>query len=177
MNRQNLRLFAKYAIYVAVIFFAYILQSTPGLFEFCGVKPLLVLPACICAAVYEGEYAGGLLAVFGGLLCDFASDTIFGFNAILFLVLCCATGLAFMYLVRAAFANVMFVSLGALFVRALLVFAFSYAIWGYGGLASLFYTYTAPSVVWSAAFTPIFFFIARGVHSAFEPADEKEAGI
>ncbi len=177
MNRQRLRLILKYLLYVLVIFFAFIAQTTPGVLSFCGVRPTLVLPACICIAVYEGEYVGGLLGALGGLLCDFCADSIFGFNSILFVVLCCAAGLGFIYLIRSTFTNVLMISLAALFLRALIEFFFSYVIWGHEALSGLFYMYVAPSAVWSAAFTPIFYFIARGIHRGFESADEREAGF
>ena len=85
MTKYLRRKIAKYSVYALIVFAAYILQTTPGIFDFYGIKPILVLPACICIAVYEGEFAGGLFGFFFGIFCDSASETILGFNALLFL--------------------------------------------------------------------------------------------
>ena len=62
MTKYLRRKIMKFFVYAVIVFMAYIIQTTPGLFDFYGIKPILVLPACICIAVYEGEFAGGLLA-------------------------------------------------------------------------------------------------------------------
>ena len=83
MTKLLRRKILKFSAYALVVFFAYIIQTTPGLFDFFGINPILVLPACICIAVYEGEFAGGLFGFFFGLFCDSTSETVFGFNALL----------------------------------------------------------------------------------------------
>ena len=69
MTKYFLRKVLKFSVYALIVFSAYIIQTTPGLFDFYGIKPILVLPACICIAVFEGEFAGGLFGFFAGLLC------------------------------------------------------------------------------------------------------------
>ena len=67
MTKYLRRKILKFFVYAVIVFASYVIQSTPGLFEFQGVSPMLVLPACICLAVYEGEFAGGLFGFFAGL--------------------------------------------------------------------------------------------------------------
>ena len=103
MTKHLYRKPIKFFVYAAIVFAAYIIQTTPGLFEFCGIKPILVLPACICIAVFEGEFSGGLFGFVFGLFCDSASETVFGFNALLFLVFCVFAGLATIYIFMTLF--------------------------------------------------------------------------
>ena len=76
MTKYFLRKVLKFSVYALIVFSAYIIQTTPGLFDFYGIKPILVLPACICIAVFEGEFAGGLFGFFFGLFCDSTSETV-----------------------------------------------------------------------------------------------------
>ena len=76
MTKYFRRKVIKFFTCFVIVFASYIIQTTPGLFEFFGIKPILVLPACICIAVFEGEFAGGLFGFFAGLLCDSASETV-----------------------------------------------------------------------------------------------------
>lgn len=61
MLKTRLTIGAKYLIYVLIVYFSYILQVTPSLFSIAGVRPVLVLPAVICIAMFEGEMAGALI--------------------------------------------------------------------------------------------------------------------
>ncbi|HPD88582.1 MAG TPA: rod shape-determining protein MreD [Oscillospiraceae bacterium] len=173
MTRDDLRNLMKYGSYVLILFFSYILQATPGI-GFLGVKPMLVLPACICIAFLEDEFSGGLLGVFAGIFCDFSSDTVFGFNALLFLIFCVGAGLAAEYAVRRSLINVMLFSLTAVFLRAGLEFVFSFALYRYEGAAAYFYTVMGPEIVLTSVFTPLYFFLTKLVHHRFRPSSERE---
>ena len=163
----------KYFVYALIVFAAYILQTTPGFFDFYGIKPILVLPACICIAVYEGEFAGGLFGFFFGIFCDSTSETILGFNALLFLLICVATGLATIYLFRRSTLNILLICLGAVFLRSVLEYFFGFILFGYENLTPFFYTEIAPQVVFSSVFfLPIALFF-EWLHKKFEPETTK----
>lgn len=164
----------KFICYAAIVFAAYIIQSTPGLFDFWGIKPILVLPACICIAVFEGEFAGGLFGFVFGLFCDSASETIFGFNSLLFLVFCVLAGLATIYIFRRSTMNVMLLCLGAVFIRSALEFFFNFILYGYENLEPFFYTEIAPQIVLTSIFSLPFCMLFRWLHKKFEPEQTKE---
>ena len=56
-------------MYGAIFVFLYVLQCTPGFLEIMEVKPILLIPAAITLAMFEGEFIGGLYGAFAGLLC------------------------------------------------------------------------------------------------------------
>lgn len=173
MTGDSFRNLMKYGSYVLILFFSYILQATPGV-ELFGIKPMLVLPACVCIAFLEDEFASGLLGVFAGIFCDFSSDTVFGFNALLFLLFCVGAGLAAEYVVRRNFINVMLFSLAVVFLRAGLEFAFSFALYRYEGAGAYFYTVMGPEIVLTSLFTPLYYFLTKLVHHWFRPSSERE---
>ena len=164
----------KFSTYALIIYVLYILQSTPGFLEICGTAPILVLPACICLAVYEGEFAAGIFGFFAGVLCDCAAETVFGFNALFCMLLCVGAGLVFIYVLRRSVLNVMLISLFAIFTRSLLEFFFTFVIYDYQGLAQFFYTVIAPQAVWTAVFSLPLCLLFRYLHSRFEPEETRE---
>ena len=163
----------KFFVYALIVFSAYIIQTTPGLLEFCGVKPILVLPACICIAVFEGEFAGGLFGFFAGLFCDSASETVFGFNALVFLVFCAAIGLSTIYIFRRSTMNIMLLCLAAVFLRSSLEYFFNFILYGYENLEPFFYLNIAPQIVLSSLFSLPFCVLFRWLHKKFEPEAAK----
>ncbi|MBQ7875527.1 MAG: rod shape-determining protein MreD [Oscillospiraceae bacterium] len=174
MTKYFRRKVLKFFVYALIVFAAYIIQTTPGLIDFLGVKPILVLPACISIAVFEGEFAGGLFGFCFGLFCDSTSETVFGFNALLFLVFCVLAGLLTIYVFRRSTMNVMLLCLGALFFRSGLEFFFKFILYGYENLDAYFYTQIAPQIVFSAIFSFPFCVLFRWLNKKFEPEDTKE---
>ncbi len=174
MTKYLRRKILKFFVYALIVFAAYILQTTPGLFDFYGIKPILVLPACICIAVYEGEFAGGLFGFFFGIFCDSTSETVFGFNAFVFLVLCVCAGLATIYIFRRSTMNIMLLCLGAVFFRSALEYFFGFILYGYENLVPFFYTEVAPQVVLTSIFSLPFCLLFRWLHKKFEPEETKE---
>ena len=174
MTEHLRRKIIKFAVYALIIFGAYIIQTTPGLFEFFGITPFIVLPACICIAVFEGEFAGGLFGFFAGLFCDSTSETVFGFNALLFLVFSVFAGLATIYLFRRSTMNIMLLCLAAVFCRFALEYFFIFVLFGYENLPSFFYTQLGPQIVLTSIFSFPLCILFRGLHSKLEAGEMKE---
>ena len=174
MTKLFRRKVMKFLTYFLIVFASYIIQTTPGLFEFFGVVPILVLPACICIAVFEGEFAGGLFGFFAGLLCDSASETVFGFNAFIFLSLCVAVGLSTIYVFRRSTTNILLLCLAAIFIRSALEFFFIFVLYQYENLEAFFYTIIAPQIVFTSVFSLPYCVLFRWLHKKFEPEETKE---
>ena len=174
MTKYLRRKIFKFTLYALIVFALYIIQTTPGFFDFYGINPVLVLPACICIAVYEGEFAGGLFGFFFGLFCDSSSETVFGFNALLYLVFCVLVGLSTIYIFRRSTMNIMLLCLGAVFLRSALEFFFGFVLFGYENLVPFFYTQIAPQIVFSPIFSFPFALLFRWLHHKFEPDTTKE---
>lgn len=174
MTKLFRRKLLKFFTYAVIVFAAYIIQTTPGLFEFFGISPILVLPACICIAVFEGEFAGGLFGFLAGLFCDSTSETVFGFNALIFLLLCVSAGLFTIYVFRRSTMNIMLLCLFSVFVRSGLEFFFNFVLYEYEALDVFFYTQIAPQIVLTSIFSLPFCMLFRWLHKKFEPEMTKE---
>ena len=174
MTKYFRRKVIKFLTYFFIVFASYIIQTTPQLLDWFGVVPFIVLPACICIAVFEGEFAGGLFGFFAGLLCDSASETVFGFNAFVYLSLCVLAGLSTIYLFRRSTMNIMLLCLVAVLIRSYLEFFFVFILYGYENLAPFFYTVVAPQIVFTSIFSFPYCIFFRWLHKKFEPEETRE---
>lgn len=164
----------KFFVYFITVYVLYILQSTAEDFKVAGIMPMLVLPACLCLSVFEGPVSAGIFGFFAGLLCDCAAETVFGFNALFFMVLCVSTELVFTFVLRRSVLNVMLIGLLTIFIRAVLEFFFAFVLYGYSGLAQFFYTVIAPQAAITAVYTIPFYYVFRKLHERFEPEETRE---
>lgn len=160
-NRRHIWFF-KYFSMVVLLLLLYVLQTTPRLFLVAGVKPILVVPAAVCIAMFEGELVGGIMGAVAGLLCDLASFTIFGFNGLIILACCVAVGLLTIYLTQLKLLNALLLGFGVLLLRGLLEYFFYYQIWGYEGSGRILLFSTLPTVLYSTlAIIPLYYLAKR----------------
>ena len=95
MNKRAKIMVVKYVTYSLLMLVLYVLQSTPQLFSIAGIKPVLVFPFAVAVAMFDKQLAGGLFGLFAGILCDTSSNVLFGFQSILYLVICRAASCLF----------------------------------------------------------------------------------
>ncbi|MCL2056913.1 MAG: rod shape-determining protein MreD [Oscillospiraceae bacterium] len=168
MNRTRYITAAKHITYSALFFALYIVQATPGLFEFSGAKPIWVIPCAIALAMFEGEFLGGVYGAAAGLLCDMGSFLLFGFNGFLTCVFCIAVGLLVIYLMRCNLASCFLFCAVFMMARGGLEFFFGYGMWGYDDAGMVFFSGTLPVAVFSAAITPAVYFTVKALHNKFK---------
>lgn len=161
----------KWALYALILFFAFILQTTPRFLELFGVKPVLILPVMLFIAMFEGEWAGGVFGVVGGLFWDTAADRLLGFNAILMLIICVITGLLVMYLIRANIWNSLLVVLSASLLQGVIDYFFYYLIWDYDFSYLVLLKRILPTTLYTTLISPLFFFLIRKISHAFSEVE------
>ncbi len=166
-NNKNKGIALKFISYFSVIFIIFILQNTPHFLEIWGVKPNAIYVAAAVTAMYEGEFAGGIVGMITGMLCDYSSYPIHGFNAMLLLICCTAIGLAVIYFMKNNKLNAFTFSAAVLSLRGFLEYYFVYAIWKYEKSEIILYRHIIPTILYSLLFViPIFFIIGK-IHTYF----------
>lgn len=110
MRRYNL---LKWLVYgFCLLLLAVFQMQAPFYPHFTNITPLFLIPAVISIAMLEGETAGGLYGIAAGLFWDNGTGRIFGFNALLLMVLGVAIGLFIKYLFKpSALSTVLFTAL------------------------------------------------------------------
>ncbi len=150
--------------YSFLILLMVVFQSTPHLFEILSVKPLFLLAITISIAMEKGEVAGALVGVFGGLLWDMALPSPFGSYGFLFMVFGVVVGLMSRLLLQKTWFNNLFLVFGSVLIIQIIDFFFNYVIFGYSGIASVFFTQHLPCVLYTALISPIFYFLVRWIN-------------
>ncbi len=157
----------KWIIYVVLLLLFYTLQTTPGLFQIMGVKPVLIVPFALCIAIFEGEWAGAFIGILTGLLWDVSSDRLFGYNGLIMMIACATVALLIMYLMRANWLNAALLCGGVMLAQQMLDFLFYYAMWGYAGVLQILLQVTLPTVVYTTLLSPLMFLLVRKIASKF----------
>ena len=167
MEKRKLFIYSRFLVYGAIFVFLYVLQCTPGFLEIMEVKPILLIPAAITLAMFEGEFIGGLYGAFAGLLCGLSSTMIYGFDAILLLAMTVAGGLLVIYLMRRTLITAYLLVFVAMLMRCSLAYFFGYGIWGFENGLSIFWRSTVWVILYSTLLTPLFFWMWRRVCGFF----------
>lgn len=169
MEQKTLRLFIlKNLIYTILVLICYILQETPRLLAFGNVRPVLVISVIAAIAMVEGEFAGGLFGLFGGVLCDTAAFHIFGVAPIFFLVLGCTVGLLVIYLIQPNAKTAFLLCGGFALIYGVVAHYLIYGIWGYAGANRLLFFKTLPGALYTALFGMAAYLFIKWIHDRFE---------
>lgn len=165
VNRIRLK---KYAVYACVLLLAHIFQNSLRIFpELFGVRPVLLISAAVCIAMYEGEIAGAAAGLFAGALWDTVTGTADGYNALFLAVSCAFCGVVLRVFLRNNILTYIWInSIVTVLYFATYVFFFITSR-GIDGGSSLFLKYYLPMAVYSLVLTPFWYLIIRRVDRKF----------
>lgn len=168
LSKKNKLIAAKNFIYVLIILILFVLETTPAFLRLGGVKPKLMMAFCIIVAIFEAEFTGGLLGALAGVLYDYMSYTFVGFFSIQMLVICTATGLAFIYLIKNTKVSALAVTAGILTFFSLSEFYFFYAMWRTPGSLKLLTHSLLPQVLYTLPFAFLFYILVSKINGYFK---------
>lgn len=157
----------KWILYILLLFLFYILQTTPFFLTFWGVKPVLIVPFAVCVSLFEREVPAAVLGGLAGLLWDFSSGKLIGFNAAIVMACCTAAALLAMYLVRVNWLNAVLICGGTMLLHGLVNFILYYAMWGYSDVLQILLRQILPTVLLTTLISPLMFLLARKIAAKF----------
>lgn len=121
----------KWVTYIIVLIVIFIFQFTPLLLpKIFDIGPLLLIPAVICIAMFEGESAGAAYGLIAGLLWDSQSGRLFGFNCLFLMLFGLTAGLLIKNLFRNTMISVLLFTLLSTIILELLKWYFFYNFYG-----------------------------------------------
>jgi rod shape-determining protein MreD len=148
-RKRTHRQIQKWACYGLLLLLCTVLQTTPGLLQLGQAKPLFILPLCIAVAVFEGEFAGGLFAVVGGLMWDYVAGRTVGLLTLFLLVLCFFLSVIVQLYLKSSLWNLVLLGGAAALLILSIDWLFFYYMPGYSGGAERYVRYVLPSAVLS----------------------------
>ncbi|MEG0664634.1 MAG: rod shape-determining protein MreD, partial [Clostridia bacterium] len=142
--KKQTRQIVKWILYYFIMFFLFILQTTPGLFAIGQARPVFLYTLVVLIAFFEQELPSAVFGMFCGLLIDYSSSRPLGFNAFFLVIIATVISLLTKYLIRSNFTNFISFSAAANFLIINLDFFFSYIIWNHDGLAQIY----SEKIIW-----------------------------
>jgi rod shape-determining protein MreD len=135
----------KWACYGLLLLLCTVLQTTPGLLQFGQAKPLFILPLCIAVAAFEGEFAGGLFAIVGGLMWDYVAGRTVGLLTLFLLMVCFFLSVSVQLYLKNSLWNLVLLGGAAALLILSIDWLFFYYMPGYSGSMGRYVWYVLPS--------------------------------
>ena len=177
MKKEKLLPILKWAAYSLLLVLFYAVQTTPGLFQIFGTKPVWIVSLAVCVAMFENVMPSAFFAMTAGLLWDISSDKIFGFNGIVLLVCGMFISLLCIYYLHSKLVNsLLFVTVTILF-QGMLDYLFYYAMWSYDGAWIALVQNILPTALYTIAATIPVFLLVRRLERRFATGDEGRAAL
>ncbi len=162
LDSEHKKIYLRRAIFALGLTVLSALQSTPGLLpEIFGARPMLLIPAVVCIAMFERELGGIFFGLFAGILWDTVSLSGGSFNAILLTLCGFACGSLITHLMRNNLVTALLLTAVFTALHLLVYWLRIYIFAGnFGGALSIF-TFYIPSCIYTILVMPIFYFSVR----------------
>ncbi len=132
-----------------------VLQTAPRVFPtILGARPVPLVLFVTCVALFGGARVGAVIGVVAGLLWDVYAFRLFGFDALLLLVIGLTAGLLVEWLLRANFLTAMLLCAGAVLFHALAEWLFCHVILWHDQLLELLYMVYLPNALYTVLLAP-----------------------
>ena len=154
----------RYFAYSIELLALFILQETPGLIPAVfGSRPVLVLPAALSIAMFEGQSASMAFGIAGGVLIDFGLGSMLGFHALLLAAGCYLISLVAENLFQTNFLTYLLLSSAAGAAVFLLQWVFFFVLSGYAHAGYALWAHYLPIFCYTTAFAPLLYWFNRAL--------------
>ena len=167
MEKQTGILLRRRLIIAAIIVVCALLQLTQGYLPSFKIHIFLLVPLCVCIAIFEGERWGAAFGVFAGALWDLTHGGGDGYNALFLLLICAVCGVLVRYLMQKNLVTSLVMSGGACLLYSILYVMFFISAQGIEGAGYLFIRYYLPGAAVSFLTTFIFYSIIKNISKKY----------
>lgn len=168
MNIQTKVKLKKYIVYIIILLAAHLLQNTFTVFPaIASVRPVLIISAAVCIAMFDGELIGSAAGLFAGALWDTVTASSDGYNALFLMVSCALCGTLLRIYMRNNIVTYSIMNTGITLFYFLSYILFFITAQGISGAWALFLRYYLPMTAYSVALTPLWYILIRAVNRKF----------
>lgn len=150
-------------IFVLLIIAAAIIQNTGkisgGAFT---VRAFLILPLIVSISMFEREVASAVFGAFAGVLWD-VSAGVDGYNAFVIMLLCTACSLFISHFMRNSIITAFVLGVSVVAIYEVLYIIVFIVLQGGGNPIAAAFGFYLPSLIFTSAFIPIFYYIVKAV--------------
>lgn len=160
-RHKNYLSFLVYGLAALVVL---LLQSAPHLFpSLWGARPVPVVLLVVCVALCEGAQAGAIIGGLAGLLWGIYSFRLFGFDALVLMLIGLTAGLLVEWLLRANLLSALLLCAGACVAQALLEWLFCYVIFFKEQVFAVLVQVYLPNCLYTVVLTPLMYWLVLGL--------------
>ncbi|MBO5066692.1 MAG: rod shape-determining protein MreD [Clostridia bacterium] len=164
--------YIRYAIYTAVIVFAAVLQNSLNIIpEIFGARAFILLPLCVCIAMFEREIASAVFGAVAGVLWDVSAGQD-GFNAFVLLLIGAVCSLLISHFMRRNVLTAAVLGAGSIAVYNILYVLINLMAQGSGGSVKELFVFYLLSGIYTMIFVPVGYFLVSYIHENHKTADE-----
>lgn len=164
--------YARYAIYTALIIFAAVLQNSVNIIpEIFNARAFILLPLCVCIAMFEREIASAVFGVVAGVLWDVSAGQD-GFNAFVLLLICAVCSLLISHFMRRNVLTAVVLGTGAVAAYNIIYVLVNLVAQGAGNSIKQLFTFYLVSGIYTLVFIPVGYFLISYIHENHKTADE-----
>ncbi len=168
MNVQRKIKVKRYLMYALIIFVSHLLQNTIFVFPpIFSVRPILLISAAVCIAMFEGELVGAGAGLLAGLLWDTVTVTADGYNALYLMVACAVCGVLLRIFMRNNIITYIIMNTAITVIYILSYILFFISVRAFGGEGHLLLRYYLPMGIYSLVLTPFWYILIRAVYRKF----------
>lgn len=153
---------------VVILLVTFSVQSTPGLFPApWGIHAMLLVPATVCTAMFEREFAGVFFGLLSGAMLDAFNAQSVCFHAVTFTVIGFTAGALITHLMRNNLLCAVILTAFFTLIYNSLNFFIYVAFSGIEKPFLVYLRYYFLSVIFTVIFTPVYYFLIRFLNKKF----------
>lgn len=132
-----------------------LLQTAPRVFPtILNARPVPLILFVTCVALFGGAKVGAIIGMLSGLLWDVYAFRLFGFDALLLMIIGLTAGLLVEWLLRANFLTAMLLCVGAVLFHSLAEWFFCHVIFLHQQVFELLYLVYLPNALYTILLAP-----------------------
>ncbi len=166
-NKMVIRQILKYSIFIVAVIILFVIQTTPNLLSFFGIKPNFLLMFCIVLTFFDYESPMLVIYIIAGFMNEMSMSRIIGFHTILIIILAVIGNIISTYYVKPNTRNTTLYSFLSLFVILCIDFFFVYVMGGLTGLIPSFVNKVALTSFISVPFSIVYYYFITYVSNRF----------
>ncbi|MBQ9860133.1 MAG: rod shape-determining protein MreD [Clostridia bacterium] len=141
-----------------------LLQMAPHFFpSIWHARPVPLVLFVVCVALFEGARLGGGIGLLAGLLWDVYSFRLFGYDALILMVIGIAVGLLVQWLLRANFLSAMLLCTAGVLIQTLFEWLFCCVIFLKEESLAVLGKVLLPNALYTIVLAPLMFWLVLGV--------------
>ena len=160
-KKDNIKRRISLAVILVVTF---LLQTTSGCFPApFGIHACLLIPATVCIAMFEREFAGLFFGLAAGMMLETVSPDSVCFYSVMFTLIGFAAGMLITYLMINNLITALIFTLSFSLIVNTLYFLLFIVFDGVDASFGFYLKYYFVSAIYTTLFTPIFYFSVRAI--------------